>query len=76
MWFRGTKTGVAVWSILWGKPDTGYNAEFYKTPYGIRKWLTNPVFRDVPVVRVSRVELSENGWEEKEHWTKEEFLES
>lgn len=75
MWFRGTMSGVGIWFILWGKPDTGYNAEFYKTPNGVRNWLIHPAFREVPVVRIGRVVLSEMGWEEKEVWrTREEFL--
>lgn len=76
MWFRGTKNGVSVWFILWGMSDLGYNAELYKTAYGVRQFLTNPVYRNLPVVRVGRAVLSESGLEEKEHWTKEEFLES
>lgn len=75
MWFRGTKSGVGVWFILWGKPDTGYNAELFKTPFGVRHWLITPAFQAVPVVRIGRVVLSESGWEEKEVWnTREEFL--
>lgn len=75
MWFRGTRSGVGIWFVLWGKPDTGYNAELYKTPYGLRNWLMNPAFQNVPVVRLGRVVLSERGWEEKECWkTREEFL--
>jgi len=75
MWYRGTKSGVGLWFVLWGKPDTGYNADFYKTPYGLRNWLTAPVYRKVPVVRIGRVVLTPDGWEEKEVWrTREEFL--
>lgn len=75
MWFRGTKSGVGVWFILWGKADTGYNAEFYATPYGVRRWLTGEAMRNVPVVRIGRAVLSETGWEEKEVWiTREAFL--
>lgn len=77
MWFRGTKSGVGVWFVLWGRADIGYNAEFYKTPYGLRNWLTSSAYKDVPVVRVGRAVLSPNGWEEKECWeSREEFLES
>lgn len=75
MWFRGTKTGVGIWFVLWGKPDTGYNAELYKTAYGLRNWLLNPAFQNLPIVRIARVVLSEMGWQEKEVWrTRKEFL--
>lgn len=77
MWFRGTESGVGVWFVLWGRPDIGYSAEFWKTPYGLRNWLTNSAFRDLPVVRLGRVVITESGWEEKEVWrTREEFLSS
>lgn len=77
MWFRGTKTGVGIWFILWGRPDIGYDAELYKTPYGVRNWLMNRAYQNVPVARIGRVVLTPSGWEEKECWlSREEFLKS
>lgn len=77
MWFRGTKFGVGIWFVLWGKADTGYNADFYKTSNGLRNWLLEPAFRNLPIVRIGRVVLTQAGWEEKELWrTREEFLAS
>lgn len=69
MWFKGTKYGVGIWFILWGKAAIGYNAELY-----IRNWLLN-IADDVPIVRIGRAVLTQTGWEEKEHWdSREQFL--
>jgi len=73
MWFRGTKDGVGIWYICWGKAS--YNAELYATPYGVRKWLVSEVMRNIPIHRIGRMVITEDGPVEKEHWSsREEFL--
>jgi len=78
MWFIGTKTGIGVWFILWKNEVSGnFNSELYKTPYGVRNWLTNSAYSNLNVVRVGRAVLTPNGWEEKDVWnTRAEFLNS
>lgn len=74
MWFRGNRTGVEIWYVCWGRTLWARNADLYKTPYGVRKWLLSPANSATPVWRVGRFVITENGPEEKEHWTRDEFL--
>ena len=75
MLFRGTKYGVGIWYICWGVKGCEYNAELYATPYGVRKWLTGIGMGAVPVHRIGRIVITEDGPVEKEHWDSlEEFL--
>lgn len=75
MWLTGNKFGVGFWFILWGSPETDYNAEFYLTAHGVRNWLLNRAYSILPVARIGRAVLTPAGWEEKEVWeTREGFL--
>ena len=75
MWVRGTKYGVGIWYICWGAKGASYNAELYATPYGVRKWLTGGAMRNVPIHRIGRMVITEEGPVEKEYWSsREEFL--
>lgn len=77
MWFRGTNYGVGIWYICWGEKGSSYNAELYATPYGVRQWLTSKAMSEVPVHRIGRIVITEDGPVEKEHWdSREEFLEA
>lgn len=72
MWFRGNKTGVSIWYVLWEGAEGAYHADIYVTPYGVRQWLLKETF---PVHRIGRFTLTASGLQEDEHWnTREEFL--
>lgn len=75
MWFQGSKDAVSIWYACWGKKGASYNAELYKTSAGLMKWCHNPAYANIPIRRLGRMEITENGPVEKEHWdTREEFL--
>lgn len=75
MWIRGTKYGVGIWYVCWGRKGVEYNIDLYKTTIGLKRWLTNKAFMDVPICRIGRIVITEDGVVEKEHWdTREEFL--
>ena len=76
MWLRGDKGGVGRWYVCWGLKGESYNVELYHTLNGLVKWMTNVVYASVPVLRVGRMVITEEGPVEKEHWdTRAEFLE-
>ena len=75
MWLRGGKSGVGRWYVCWGLKGESYNADVYQTLNGLVKWMINKVYREVPVLRIGRMIITEEGPVEKEHWdSREEFL--
>lgn len=75
MWLRGSKSGVGRWYVCWGLKGAGYNVELYQTLTGLIKWMINKTYGDVPVLRVGRMVITEEGPVEKESWSsREEFL--
>ena len=75
MWFKGGKNGVGMWYVCWGREDACFNLEGYQTLNGLAKWFAKKAYREVPVLRVGRIEITKDGVEEKEHWeSREEFL--
>lgn len=76
MWLKGTKNGVGRWYVCWGLKGESFNVELYQTLNGLVKWMIQPTYRNVPVFRIGRMEITAEGPAEKEHWTsREEFLE-
>lgn len=76
MWLRGSKGGVGRWYVCWGLKGESYNVELYVTLNGLAKWMINKVYRDIPVLRIGRMVITEDGPVEKEHWgSRGEFLE-
>lgn len=76
MWIKGHKHGVGFWYVLWGLKGEAYNMDVYLTFNGLANWMRKEVYRDIPVLRVGRMVITEEGFVEKEHWTsREEFVE-
>jgi len=75
MWLRGSKTGVHRWYVCWGRKGETYNVDLYQTLNGLTKWMINEVYRDVPVLRIGTLLITEEGVVEKDTWpSREEFL--
>lgn len=75
MWFKGNKKGVAIFYALWGKKGASYNFEGYQTLNGLVKWMIRESMRDIPIHRIGRIVITEEGLVEMEHWfSREEFL--
>lgn len=75
MWIKGYKDGVGFWYVLWGRKGTNYNMDAYMTFIGLANWFRRKAYSEVPVVRVGRMVATEDGFDEKEHWTsREEFI--
>lgn len=75
MWIRGSESGVSIWYVCWGASGGSYNVDLYKTSTGLRGWLTSKAYSNIPIHRIGRMEITEAGPVEKEHWgTREEFL--
>lgn len=75
MWIKGHKNGVGFWYVLWGRKGTTYGMEVYLKLNGLAKWFRREVYMNVPVLRIGRMVVTEEGFVEKEHWTsREEFL--
>jgi len=75
MWLRGNKDGVGRWYVCWGAKGESYNVELYQTLNGLVKWMINKAFRDIPVHRIGRMVITEEGPVEKEIWSsREEFF--
>ena len=75
MWFKGGKDQVSIWYVCWGLEGASFNLEGYQTLNGLAKWFTKEAYKEVPVLRVGRMEISKEGVVEAEHWdSREEFL--
>ena len=75
MFIQGRKAGVSIWFALWGRKETGFNMNLYKTPGGLKKWATDEEWKDVPVVRLGKIDFTETGYSASLHWiSREEFL--
>lgn len=75
MLIGGTKTGASIWFVLWGRKETIFNMNLYKTSTGLKKWVIAEEWSAVPVVRLGRIEITEAGSVERETWeSREEFL--
>lgn len=72
MWLRGGKNGVGRWYVYWGAKGGPYNVELYQDLNWLVKWV---ISNAVPVYRIGRMVITEEGPAEKEHWdSREEFL--
>lgn len=75
MWLKGSKSGVGRWYVCWGRKGEIYNVELYQTLNGLINWMLKKVYSEVPVLRVGRLVITEEGPVEKESWpSREEFL--
>jgi len=72
MFCRGFKGGVCLWYVLWGAAGDDCYASVYLTLNGLAKWINNN--QGVPIHRIGRIILEPKGPEEKESWTREEFV--
>jgi len=76
MWLRGSKSGVGRWYVCWGRKGECYNVELYQTLSGLVKWMINKTYLEVPVLRVGRMVITEEGPVEEETWaSREQFME-
>ena len=78
MWIKGQKNGVGFWYVLWGQKGKVYNMEVYLTLNGLANWFRKDAYRDIPVLRIGRMVVTEKGFaeQEREQWTsRKEFLE-
>jgi len=74
MWLR--KNGVGRWYVCWGVKGDSYNVELYQTLNWLTKWMIDKTYHNLPVLRIGRMVITEEGPVEKEHWSsREEFLE-
>ena len=75
MLIQGRKTGASVWFVLWGSKETVINMNLYKTSAGLKRWVTGEEWQEVPVIRLGKIDLSDEGPVEKIYWTtREAFL--
>ena len=75
MFIQRRKTRVSIWFVLWGQKGTVFNADIYKTAAGLKRGITTEEWKDVPVVRLGKIEFTETGPSEKIYWaTREAFL--
>lgn len=75
MLVQGSKTGASIWFVLWGRKETIFNLNLYKTSMGLKRWATGEEWSAVPVVRMGRIEVTEAGPVEQETWhSREDFL--
>jgi hypothetical protein len=66
---------VAIWFVFWGQKGTVFNADLYMTAAGLKEGITKGPGKDVPIVRLGKIECTENGPVEKIYWvTREAFL--
>lgn len=76
MWIKGHENGVGFWYVLWGAKGASYNMEVYQTFNGLANWFRKGAYRDIPVHRIGRMVVTEEGFAEKEHWiNREQFIE-
>jgi len=76
VWIKGHASGVGFWYVLWGRKGATFNLEVYHTFNGLANWMRKEVYKEVPVLRVGRMVVTEEGFAEKEHWdSREEFIE-
>ncbi|MBA7705278.1 hypothetical protein ES703_114104 [subsurface metagenome] len=76
MWIKGHKNGVGFWYVLWGAKGASYDMEVYQTLNGLVNWMRREAYREMPVLRVGRMVVTEEGFVEKECWaSREEFIE-
>lgn len=73
MFCRGSKFGVGLWYVLWGAEGGDCYASIYLTLHGLAKWINN--HPQVSIHRIGRLVLQPDGPEEKESWTRPEFVE-
>ena len=75
MLVQGTRTGASIWFVLWGRKETVINMNLYKTSMGLKGWVTGGEWSDVPIVRLGRIEITEDGPVERDTWkSRESFL--
>lgn len=75
MWIQGNTSRVIMWYACWSAPGGSYNLEIYKTPTGLKGWCEQPAYANIPIHRLGRVVITENGPYEDISWdTREEFL--
>lgn len=68
-------TNNYLWFVLWGRKETALAMNIYKTSAGLKKWVTGEEWRNVPVVRLGKIEITDAGVLEKIFWlTRQEFL--
>lgn len=75
MWFKGNKSGVAIFYVCWGAKGASYNVEAYQTLNGLVKWIIGKAMSEMPVHRIGMMVITETGPVEKGHWTsRKKFL--
>ncbi len=75
MWLRGSKNGVSRWYVCWGVKGVSYNVELYQTLNGLVKSLLTNAYSELPIHRIGRMVITEEGPVETHFWpSREQFL--